>query len=213
MYCSASFTSIASERCKARGSIARLNEMFSSPGGTLLSSVGVMERPLTDKERRTLALHRVVAEKFLVDPEGVRSVVRRNLRLQRRVHGARSASYIDAWSALLDSADVDLASALVDLSEEGRALRVRSPGCSIRTSGWRRWRRPGPDEAGGARTRDPCGCRILGEDTVIIVGSQSIVGVVPEHLRPPAAQASMEVDVLPLDDQTVPRRTFCRARR
>lgn len=41
---------------------------------------------------------------------------------------------------------------------------------------------------------------VLGEDTVIIIGSQSIVGVIHEDLLPAAAQASMEVDVLPLDD-------------
>ncbi len=86
-----------------------------------------MERPLTDKERRALALHRVVAEKFEADPEWVRSIARRNLRLQQRVHGVRSAEYIDAWSALIDGPDVDLASALIDLSEDGRALRQASP--------------------------------------------------------------------------------------
>lgn len=92
-----------------------------------LSSVLGVERPLTAKESRTLALHRLVAVKFAADSDLVRSIARRNLRLQRRVHGARSARYTEAWALLVDGSDDDLVAALVDLSEEGRALRQASP--------------------------------------------------------------------------------------
>ncbi|MDA8264648.1 MAG: hypothetical protein M0T79_04745 [Actinomycetota bacterium] len=42
---------------------------------------------------------------------------------------------------------------------------------------------------------------ILGEDTVIIVGSQAILASRPEEELPPAAMRSLEGDVLPLDDR------------
>jgi hypothetical protein len=41
---------------------------------------------------------------------------------------------------------------------------------------------------------------VLGEDTVIIVGSQAILASVPEESLPVDATRSLEADVLPLDD-------------
>lgn len=43
---------------------------------------------------------------------------------------------------------------------------------------------------------------ILGEDTVIIIGSQSVLGSFAFEELPPQATRSIEVDVLPLDDPT-----------
>jgi hypothetical protein len=41
---------------------------------------------------------------------------------------------------------------------------------------------------------------VIGEDRVIIVGSQSILASFPEQSLPPEAARSLEADVLPLDD-------------
>ena len=41
---------------------------------------------------------------------------------------------------------------------------------------------------------------ILGEDTVIVIGSQSVLGSFSEDELPTATMQSMEADVLPLDD-------------
>lgn len=43
---------------------------------------------------------------------------------------------------------------------------------------------------------------ILGEDTVIIIGSQSVLGSFTFEDLPPEATRSIEVDILPIDDPT-----------
>lgn len=43
-------------------------------------------------------------------------------------------------------------------------------------------------------------CQIIGHSEVIVVGSQSILGSIPEEALPPAATMSMEVDILPVAD-------------
>ena len=43
---------------------------------------------------------------------------------------------------------------------------------------------------------------ILGEDTVIVIGSQSVLGSFTIDQLPPVATLSVEVDVLPMDDPT-----------
>jgi hypothetical protein len=43
---------------------------------------------------------------------------------------------------------------------------------------------------------------ILGEETVIVIGSQSVLGSFTVEQLPPEATRSIEVDILPLDDPT-----------
>lgn len=43
---------------------------------------------------------------------------------------------------------------------------------------------------------------ILGDDTVIVIGSQSVLGSYSDGQLPPDVVASMEADILPLDDPT-----------
>jgi hypothetical protein len=43
-------------------------------------------------------------------------------------------------------------------------------------------------------------CQIIGRDEVIVVGSQAILGTYTEAQLPPEATMSVEVDVLPIDD-------------
>lgn len=43
-------------------------------------------------------------------------------------------------------------------------------------------------------------CQIIDADEVIVVGSQAILGSVPEHTLPPEATMSLEVDILPIAD-------------
>lgn len=40
----------------------------------------------------------------------------------------------------------------------------------------------------------------LGEDTVVVIGSQSILGSFGEFMLPPTATVSVEADLLPFDD-------------
>ncbi len=41
-------------------------------------------------------------------------------------------------------------------------------------------------------------CQIIGHDEVVVVGSQAILGSIPESLLPPEATMSIEVDILPI---------------
>lgn len=43
---------------------------------------------------------------------------------------------------------------------------------------------------------------ILREQSIIIIGSQSVLGSIDDDLLPPQAMWSMEIDVLPIDDPT-----------
>ena len=42
--------------------------------------------------------------------------------------------------------------------------------------------------------------KIIGEDRIIVVGSQAVLATIPEFLLPPEATASVEADFIPLDD-------------
>lgn len=83
---------------------------------------------LTAPERRTLSLHRAVASKLAIDPDGVLRRARENLkvirRADRRGHGS---AYADQWEALLDGPLNALLDALVDTSQAARDLRQSSP--------------------------------------------------------------------------------------
>jgi hypothetical protein len=41
---------------------------------------------------------------------------------------------------------------------------------------------------------------VLREDSIIIIGSQSVLGSVDDNVLPPQVLLSMEIDVLPIDD-------------
>ena len=46
-------------------------------------------------------------------------------------------------------------------------------------------------------------CQIIGHREVIVVGSQAILGSIPEHELPAAATMSLEVDILPIADTNI----------
>lgn len=43
-------------------------------------------------------------------------------------------------------------------------------------------------------------CQITGQNEVIVIGSQAILGTYPEYVLPDVATSSMEVDILPIAD-------------
>jgi len=42
--------------------------------------------------------------------------------------------------------------------------------------------------------------KIIGQDRIIVIGSQAVLATVPEFLLPPEATASVEADLIPLED-------------
>jgi transcriptional regulator with XRE-family HTH domain len=87
-----------------------------------------MTRPMTRKDRRSLALHRVVAMRLATAPDDVRSIARRNLAHLRHVHADGSAEpYFLAWQELLDGPIDDLVDVLLNERQSARDLRQVSP--------------------------------------------------------------------------------------
>ena len=83
---------------------------------------------LTHAERRSLALHHMVVEKLLSDPESVVAKARNNLRVMLRADtGGRAALYLNAWSRLLDGPIDVLVSTLLSTDQSARDLRQSSP--------------------------------------------------------------------------------------
>lgn len=83
---------------------------------------------LTRKDRRSLALHCLVAAAFLTEPEAVRVKARTNLVTIRAANPDGSAdALINEWEALLDGRDESLIAALVGLDEHAHDLRNVTP--------------------------------------------------------------------------------------
>jgi len=86
------------------------------------------DRPMTRKDKFSLALHTLVGCALLRDEAGVREQGRRNLETLRRadIDGA-AASYLDVWERLLRGRLEPLYLALTDLGDAARDLRNVTP--------------------------------------------------------------------------------------
>jgi transcriptional regulator with XRE-family HTH domain len=83
---------------------------------------------LTRPERRTLELHKLVAEKLRADPQDViqRAKARIDVMRSRDPEG-RSASYINTWDRLLSGPIDELEAAMTSTDQASRDLRQSSP--------------------------------------------------------------------------------------
>jgi transcriptional regulator with XRE-family HTH domain len=83
---------------------------------------------LTHPERRTLELHKLVAEKLRADPQDViqRALARIGVMRLRDLEG-RSASYINTWERLLSGPIGELETAMTSTDQTSRDLRQSSP--------------------------------------------------------------------------------------
>jgi hypothetical protein len=76
-------------------------------------------------EERSIAMHRVVAERLLADG-GVLTAARERVKSWME-SGVVHRAYAEAWWHLLSASPAEIAAALVDTGEEARALRQTSP--------------------------------------------------------------------------------------
>lgn len=83
-------------------------------------------RPLTREDRRSIAVHRAIAEQLLADPVHGIARARRNLRLMRTRH-PHARHLFDLWRRLLTLPVTDLAELLVDPRPWMRELRQVTP--------------------------------------------------------------------------------------
>lgn len=93
--------------------------------------------PMTREDRRSLELHRAIAEKLAQDPAAVRRIARRNLRRMSAANpGARRL--LRAWGCALDGPDRDLIDLVVDPRPRARELRHVTPFAGV-LSAAERW--------------------------------------------------------------------------
>lgn len=85
--------------------------------------------PMTREDRRSLALHRAIAEELRADPESALARARRNLPLMVRVGGESPA--LREWEVLLNRPPDALIPLLTDRSPWARELRHVSPFAGI----------------------------------------------------------------------------------
>ncbi|MBT9258270.1 MAG: hypothetical protein KM310_00730 [Clostridiales bacterium] len=156
-------------------------------------------------EDRSIRFHQLVAEKLRADPQGVLAKARRNLAHMRQEHGPNFEYYAARWEALLDGPLDALLAVLTFPDEAARALRQYTPFAGVLSpqERWAAFRQFVTDW----RTRHAQGQlehligaagAILGDDALIIIGSQAILAKHPARL-PPEATASMEAVIVSLN--------------
>ncbi len=107
----------------------------------LAASVGLeatvhFSPPMTREERRSLHLHRAIAERLISEPDRIIGQARRNL--QRMRAGASEAPQpLREWGLLLDRPAEALAEVLIDPSPWARELRHVTPFAGVLTAGAR----------------------------------------------------------------------------
>lgn len=94
---------------------------------------------LTREDRRSLALHRVIAARLLADPEAVIAKARRNLRVMRRANSDGSADpWFAEWDRRLAGPVAGVVEVLVSHDQEARDLRQVTPFAGVLTDDERR---------------------------------------------------------------------------
>jgi transcriptional regulator with XRE-family HTH domain len=115
-------TIAAYEADRKSPSINTLRRLAASVG---LEAMVEYHSPLTREDRRSLFLHRVIADRLLTDPDGVIAQARKNLaRMSRR---AATSQPLREWRVILDRPVAALATLLVDPEPWARELRHVTP--------------------------------------------------------------------------------------
>ena len=86
-----------------------------------------------DLDRRSLALHRLVAEKMRRDP-ALLGIVRKNMARWRTIATPNDSHYLDEWDRLLQAGLDAALSVATSESESAQALRQSSPFTGILTA-------------------------------------------------------------------------------
>lgn len=82
---------------------------------------------LTREDRRSLALHRVIAARFARDPRAVSTKAVRNLKVMRRADDGSAAPWLEEWERLLKGPVSAVIEVLVSHDQRARDLRQVTP--------------------------------------------------------------------------------------
>lgn len=94
----------------------------------------LLARPLTRDQERALWLHRVVAGRLVLDPDGVLKKARTNLENLRRVHPVgMAARWLSHWQRLLDRGIDSVLETLTSRTPQAIELRQNSPFAGVLT--------------------------------------------------------------------------------
>lgn len=88
---------------------------------------------LTREDRRSLALHRVIAQRLIDEPDEVLAQAQRNLAVMWERHPQARAS-LGEWRALLSGSLDDIVTTLCDPSLRARELRAVTPFAGVLTA-------------------------------------------------------------------------------
>lgn len=112
-----------------------VDQILASLGYRLsVQAVRVDQPALTREDRRSLAFHRLIAQRLLHDPEAVRAKARQNLGVMRQANDDGSADrYFDRWGALIEGPEAELVSVLLDPGASARDLRQVTPFAGVLT--------------------------------------------------------------------------------
>ncbi len=91
-----------------------------------MEAVVVYVSPLTREDRRSLALHRVIAQRLRHDPDTVLGVAWTNLQKMSDAH-PHAHELIDEWRNILERPVLSIVETMVDPSMHARALRHVTP--------------------------------------------------------------------------------------
>jgi hypothetical protein len=91
-------------------------------------------------EQRSLAYHRIIAERMMADPSVLERARRRVRAWLDERHGAPAEA--EVWAGVLAREPAEIARVLVEDTEDGRALRQSTPfaGALTPRERWRVWR-------------------------------------------------------------------------
>ena len=104
----------------------RLDTVQRLAGAAGLEAIVEFHPPLTREERRSLELHREIAERLSDSPERVRARARENLARMRTV-APHASDVLDEWASRLDGPAPALLRCLTDPHPWARELRHVSP--------------------------------------------------------------------------------------
>lgn len=124
-------TIAAYERGTKQPRLSTLRRLLAAAGGRLdlaWTPRADDSRMLTREERRSLALHRVIAARLAADPEAVLAHARRNLATMRRANEDGSAErWFAEWGRLLRGPAAAVIEVLVSRDQHARDLRQVTP--------------------------------------------------------------------------------------
>lgn len=103
--------------------LATVERLAASVG---MEAVVVYVSPLTREDRRSLALHHVIAQRLRQDPEAVLGIARRNRDKMSEAH-PHAHELLDEWHDILERPVSSIVETMVDPSMHARALRQVTP--------------------------------------------------------------------------------------